>query len=374
MIKKLLVLGGSFLQSGLIETAVSKGYDVHVLDRDIFCYANKINGILFKNIDLSNLNSVDQYYSKHSFDAVIGPVTELGNITAANLSEKYGFLYNDLSAVKATTDKSIMRTALNCTNLDTPKFKQFISIDDVLANFDFPLIVKPPISSASRGVTLVNRKEDFNNAINEAHKFCDHLSDILIEEYIVGEQFSIETITSRGNHYIVGITKEIMSGPPYFVERTDIISIDLYKNYISKFQEYINILLDSLGITVGPCHIEVKVNTNGIFLIEIASRSGLLRDRLITASKSSNYNELILKSYLDQEIKESDIKAPSINALLGVMMHPSDLNIYLQAKKDEVLYSDYFFGKGPEIQPKRLTDAYGYFFVQSSGNIFDYVL
>ena len=225
--KKILVLGGSYLQSGLIETAISLGINVHVLDNDKYCYATKIEQVTFNNIDISDLNSVDQYYKSQVFDAVIGPVTELGNAAAANLSAKHGFLYNDMSAVEATTNKSVMRKVLKSTKLKAPNFEHYKSVDKVLETFQFPLIVKPPISSASRGVTLVNKKEGLSSALQEAHKYCDNINKILIEEYIDGEQFSIETITSRNNHYIVGITKEIMSGAPYFVERNDLISPDL---------------------------------------------------------------------------------------------------------------------------------------------------
>lgn len=372
--KKILILGGSYLQSGFIETAVSHNHEVHVLDRNPYCYAIQIAGIKFKDIDLSDKSAVEDYFLSHQFDTVIGPVTELGNRTAAYLGSKYGFLYNSLKTVDATTNKNVMRKVLMDTNLNAPIFKQFESIEDILRNFSFPLIIKPSISSASRGVTLVRQKNELESAIEEALKYCSSPSEVLVEEYIEGEQFSIETVSSFGNHFIVGITKEIISGPPYFMERTDIVSKEIHEKYSEQFSEYINILLSALDIKVGPCHTEVKVRDGKIYLIEVASRSGLLRDKILETSQSSNYNELILRSYLGEKLIQADFKSPGSNALLGVIMTPEDLKIYLHAKSKNKLYSDYFFGKGPVIHPKQLVDAFGYFFICSQEDVSEFIL
>lgn len=372
---KILVLGGSYQQTGLIKKAVENGHQVVVIDRDKNCLASRMENVNFYPIDLSDITIVEKLVNEENFDALIPPVTELGNITAAHIADKYDFLYNSIETVEATTKKIIMREKLKNSCLKEPKTSRYKNKKEVENEFNTPVMVKPSQSSASRGATLVYKWNQFEEAIEYALKFCDRKEEIIIEEFIVGEQYSIETVSSNNQHFIVGITREYMSGPPYFVERTDVIKQSINTELYNNFQKYIYKLLSRLDIKVGPCHIEVKItDEREIYLIEVASRSGMLRDRLIETSGASDYNELIINSYLGEDIGPDDIKKPTHNALLGVMMTTKDMNIFLRAKKDNVLFNEYFLGKGPKINPKRLTDAYGYFFVRSNTDILKYKL
>jgi len=372
---RLLILGGSYQQIGLIETAVKNDHDITVIDRDEKCLASSISNIKFKAIDLSDIQAVSSLIQKNKFDAVIPPVSELGNSTAVRLAEKFGYNYNSIDTVEATTKKIFMRERLKNSGLKEPKTRRFLNVTNVKNEFSLPLIVKPSMSSASRGVTLVNDYERLEAAINYAKQISGSTEMILIEEYIQGDQYSIETISSNYQHHVVGITREVMSGPPYFIERTDIISKEISNELEESIQNYVEVLLNCFDIKVGPCHIEVKITpSNEIYLIEIASRSGMLRDRLIETSGGTDYNELIIRSYLGDKISSEVILSPKYNALLGVMNSPDDLKKYLQAKEDGVIFKEQFLGKGPVVDPKTLTDAFGYFFVRSDDDVKKYIL
>lgn len=363
--KTVLVLGGSYLQSDFVRVALDCGFDVHVLDRNPECYLASWNNITFRALDISNTNEVDLYFTNQKFDVIISPVTEIGNKVAAHIAQRHNLLYNSVETINATTDKNIMRKHLKNTNLVEPEvfvLEKSQSITEL--PFDYPVIVKPSESSASRGVTRVNNLEELDKAVKRAKLYCKEGSTILIEQFISGEQFSVETITANGVHHVVAIVKEELSGEPYYMERNDIIDIAQNRELLPIVQAFVDELLSSLNVTVGPCHIEVKIDEHkNIRLIEVASRSGLLRDRLIRAAKGSEYNKLILDSYLGYSI--THINPPVTNALLGIIAYESDLNTFKRAKAQNLVVDSFLGENKLSEKPTMLTDAVGYYFIQS---------
>ena len=370
--KRIIVLGGSYMQLGLIEKACEMGFEVTVLDRNEGCIASKLDGINFYPIDILKVKEVDNFLSNKTFDAAIAPISEIGNITLSKLAKKHSFIYNSEVSVKRTTEKKEMRAALALEN--NHKYYSYLEIKNDLKNVKYPLIVKPSKSSASRGVTLVRKKDNLESAIKYGLEYCSE-EDLLIEEFFEGKQYSVETISQNGKHNIIAIVEERMSEAPYFVERTDILECESQEYLKDLVYPFMKNVLDKLEIKVGPCHTEIKINDNNeIFLVEVASRSGLLRDRIIRLSGGTDYDELIIKSYLGEEIEFSKIKTPQKTIALNILMEPNDLNFYLLSKKHDLIVDEYFYPKGPEINPIRLTDAFGYYFIQDMGTLNNYCI
>lgn len=139
----------------------------------------------------------------------------------------------------------------------------------------------------------------------------------------------------------------------------------IMNNELPKVQAFINELLNSIEVTTGPCHTEVKIDDeNDIRLIEIASRSGLLRDRLIRAADGEEYNNLILDSYLGNEI--ASVELPKTNALLGIIAYESDFAALENARNDCLIVDSHLNGFGLAKKPSILTDAVGYYFIRSA--------
>lgn len=78
-----------------------------------------------------------------------------------------------------------------------------------------PCVIKPITGASKKGVFFVDSKDSFNQAILYAKEVSD---DILIEEYIIGREISVETISYRGEHRVVQFTDKENSGAPHFVE------------------------------------------------------------------------------------------------------------------------------------------------------------
>nr|WP_255552043.1 ATP-grasp domain-containing protein [Roseivirga sp. E12] len=273
----------------------------------------------------------------------------------------------------ATTDKRVMRERLAGSVMTEPKVFTLSNNKQIPPSLNFPLILKPSISSASRGVTLINSQEEFEEALERALPYCNDLSEILLEEFIDGQQYSIETVSFDGQHHIVGIVQEVLSGAPYFMERMDIVDKDKTQELMAIVEPFMIYLLNILNVQYGPCHTEVKIKGDQIALIEIASRSGLVRDRLLKVAKGVDYNELILRAYLGEtDIDQNLIHLPQTNAMLGIMAYEEDRDAHQRAKANGLVRDEHLNEKDASKNATMLTDAIGYYFLESSDiNDFD---
>ena len=81
-------------------------------------------------------------------------------------------------------------------------------------------IVKPVDNSGSRGVFLIEDFKDIN-LIEDAFEYSKAYSrsgEIIVEEYMTGEEISVETLSIDNEVHVIAITDKITTGAPYFVE------------------------------------------------------------------------------------------------------------------------------------------------------------
>lgn len=353
--RKIVVLGGSYLQSLFIKNALDS-CEVFVLDGNENCYANLNNLGNFIPINFSDELIVKKFCIDNNIESIIAPVNELGNIIACKLSVELGFIYNSPITVQKTSDKSYYNEVLIKSNLLRLQSFDFYDIE----NINFPIIVKPTQSTSSKGVSLVYSKDQLLQAIDTA-KSNSKDSNYKIEQFVEGRQFSIETITTNYNHKIVAVVEEHLNDAPFFFERTDFLDHEKQKEYIDLFEDYIETLLNHFEIKVGPCHVEVKINNTGIYLIDIASRSGGWRDIMLHYA-GINYNQLILDAYLGNE-ENIRTKYCNVSVGAGIMVYEHDKNKLIEAENSIFFKEKYILGNSIKEQPKTLADAFGYYFV-----------
>lgn len=124
-------------------------------------------------------------------------------------------------------------------------------------------------------------------------------SDALIECYIPGREYSVEGYVSSDTLVIVSITEKITTPPPFFVELQHCVPASLLSSEEKKITSYMAEVVNALDFNLGVFHAEIKVNSEGVFLIEMAGRlAGDKITDLIGISTKINMQEIMIQAHL----------------------------------------------------------------------------
>lgn len=275
MKKNLLILGASSLQVALINKSKELGFNTIVLDL---------------NPSAPGASVADEFYPVSTTDAetvlslarargIAGIVTtsDFPVRVVAYVSEALGLSALSIDVAKICTNKSLQREFLKKESFLHPKFKQIKSKADLefLTTWEYPLIVKPVDSSASRGVQKVVHVDELMSAYEYALS-CSKSGEVIVEEFISGREYSVEILVQDNEVFIVAITEKITSGEngKFFVEEVHIVPAMLPIEQKNQIERNVTKFILAVGLNNSAAHVEVMVNARGVFIIEIAARLG----------------------------------------------------------------------------------------------------
>lgn len=355
-----IVVGGSELQKDFIKKVKANGLVTHVVDYDESCVGSKISDH-FHCLSIDDLEGVLNLARELGIVGISTVATEQGNITANYVAEKLGLIGNGLKVSLNTTDKSRMKQVIAIHELMSPRADVVLSKEQLLSlEVAFPVIVKASDRSAGRGVALANNLEELESYYDESYAVSFN-KKVLVEEYAVGPQYSLETISSSGQHQLVAITEMGFSGPPHFVETTHYLPAQLSLEDAKTLESFALECLNAFEVQYGACHIEVRL-VNGIpTLIEIASRMGGWRHWMIESALSVDYLQLILDSSLGKPITfnaEEKGKVSYARNIFGL----ADYQRYREIKDSEVLMvADLVKDNEPTKNATNLIESHGFY-------------
>jgi biotin carboxylase len=97
---------------------------------------------------------------------------------------------------------------------------------------------------------------------------------VLLEEWLTGDEFSVEAITQGGRTTILGVTDKVVARAPYFIEVGHQFPAELNEAGGAAVHAYVTQCLAAIGFDEGVSHTEVKLTPSGPRLIEINPRPG----------------------------------------------------------------------------------------------------
>lgn len=271
------------------------------------------NGII---VDFKHLNSafetVKQAISLLSVLAVIST----DDVCAPLSSKIASFLnlpHNDLKAAQLTYRKDLARLALKKAKCNTPDF-QIITIEDiskVKSQLCYPVVIKPLMLSGSRGVMRINESGDFEkkclrlfNIINNDQFSEYEQQHILIESYLDGFEIAIDGFIDHGKFQLLALfdKPEPLNGP-YFEESYYITPSQHPPSVQQAIIDEIIRCCQAYGLHFGSIHAEARITKDGVFLIEMASRTiGGQCAQLLEYSLGIKLEELVLKLLCKQPV------------------------------------------------------------------------
>lgn len=239
----------------------------------------------FVQIDTSNINIViekcKELNSKRKIDGVI-TFLEYRVPVVATIACVLNLPGNSEDTALKTRDKFLMREALAEADIPIPLYKKVANYEEAkkaALEIGFPNVIKPINMAASRNVyknnTIMQLKEHYNSTQRALNLYgVQKQKHLLIEEFMDGQEFSVEGITFNGDTTIVCITTKVVRGENTFVEVGHVVPAMINDELKSQIISVVKYAIKALGIKNGATHTEVKATKSGVKIVEIATRLG----------------------------------------------------------------------------------------------------
>jgi biotin carboxylase len=161
--------------------------------------------------------------------------------------------------------------------------------EDACAELGFPVVVKPRNYGGSDGVSRVEDVAGLRETVRRLQAlFAEprplftaamfERSSFVVERYIPGREFSVETLSTERDHHVVQITEKLLGPEPDFFELGHIAPAALTAREHRQITDYCVSVLTALEVTHTISHIELRLAPEPSF-IEIGVRPG--GDRII---------------------------------------------------------------------------------------------
>jgi biotin carboxylase len=187
------------------------------------------------------------------------------------------------------------------------------------------VVVKARRLSASRGVIRADTREAYAQAVHwvrgiqaKADRDAADLG-LVVERFISGSEHALEGLLQGGRLRVLAlIDKPDPLDGPYFEETLYVTPSRLAPQQQDAIAFAVQRACELVGLESGPIHAEMRVNVQGVWLLEIAARSiGGLCGRMLRQALGMSLEELILRHALNLRLPEAEHREAS-----GVMMVP----------------------------------------------------
>ena len=252
---------------------------------------------------------------------LIVPGTEKGVILATRLSDDLNLPGNSYENIDAMTLKDKMQERIAEYGLRSIKGQLVSTVDEAVEFYEREnlkkVIIKPPYSAGSSGVKLCLNKEELiehlEEIFNDQNYYGDKNSEILVQEFIDGEEYIVNTVSCNGSHRITLIWKyskvKTSDGSIIYdiMETVDELSLGE-----AEMISYAYKVADAIGIKYGPIHGEYMIDENGPVLIEINCRpcGGTLEPEYLDRISGQHETDSILDAYLKPTLFREQRKHP----------------------------------------------------------------
>lgn len=217
------------------------------------------------------------------------------------------FCQNGLSSTTAEImeNKAMTRSALEglpCSPAYmTVSAGQTADVQAIKALNRFPLIVKSSSSTGSKDVLQASSIGQLQQHIRKLHE-KDQDDQIIIEEFIEGDQYLVEVIVHEGKIHIAGvIEQEITFGKRFIITGYGVLGI-IPVQMRQSLMEVLESIVERLAIRNAALHAELRLTQSGWRLIEINPRiSGGAMNKMLQAAFGFDLAEETLKLYLGEQ-------------------------------------------------------------------------
>lgn len=213
-----------------------------------------------------------------------GPVARLFGafehlqVPLAQAREALGIAGVSVETATNFRDKARMKTLLRGAGLPCARHRLAATMDDATAFAEysgFPLVVKPPAGAGAASTYRVDSMDQLLRSLASSPPDADH--PVLLEEFVVGEEHSFETVTIDGRHvwhslshyYPTPLT--VLENP--WIQWSIVLPREVDDRRYDDIRSAGRRALDVLGMSTGISHMEWFRRKDGsVAISEVAAR------------------------------------------------------------------------------------------------------
>lgn len=358
---KILVIAGGDWQIELIKKAKAMGHYVICSNlyenSPAFPYADacEVANVLDKETNLA-------IAQKHMPDAVISDQSDIAVPTVAYLNEQLGLRGIGTKLAALFTDKSAQREFCKEHGITSPDFKVCRTAEDAIPLLEKygKIIIKPLDSQSSRGVYPIETLEQLYEKVEDTLSYCNTRKEYLAEEFIEGDEFTIDGLVINGHHYPLCISVKEMYPQNPSISRTQSYAYHSAVHDYDLLRAENKALIEATGLPMGLTHTEYRYHNGKFYLQEMGARGGgsNLSGKIVPYMSDVDNYEYLIKEALGERVDEDAVKNHVFSEEKYVVMrffdfgegtvervegldflrnHPMMLDYQLQVKPGDVL-------------------------------------
>ena len=268
--------------------------------------------------------------AKELHPAFILPGSDDGLIAATRLAHDLGLPGNAPSRLDVMRKKDVQQEALRKAGLRSIRGRIVSSVDEAL---DFlretkngKVVIKPEMGGASNGVRICKNKEEIVQALqyndemirNDPGRFLR----VLIQEYIEGEEYTVDAVFCGAEPYetmITKYTKKLVNDTEKIYDTAQFM--DLHDPELKELREYAMGVNRALGLTHGVTHNEYMIDEKGPVLIEANCRpyGAMVKSSYLDKVLGFHETLLSLRSYIEPEKLAAEIGSLPVLQAMGMI-------------------------------------------------------
>ena len=367
--KKLLMLGGGFLQNFVIKKARDLGYYVYCLDADP-------NAIGFESANESAvINIIDpeaclNYAREKKVDGVLTAATDFSVLTMSYIAQEMGLPGINYASAQLIKNKAKVRKCLFDAHADDTGYSYEITLleeaREVLPKIKFPIMMKPVDGSGSRGASKVERPEDFEKACEFAMSgSISHRA--VAEPFVVGREYGVESFVDNGIIHVLSVMQKDMTQPPYYAELGHAIPSGLPAEVEERIKECVKKALVAMNVNHGSVNMDVLVSDDySVHIVDVGARMGgnLIGSHIIPIGTGIDYMGNMIRAAVGDDTNWERVSEPKPVATKLLALEPGvvkTLPDFEAIEKEYGVKIEHHLHVGDTITPYRTNlDGCGY--------------